>query len=1591
MSASSRLSLTLASVLLISLVCLAAADSTPASISTPSCDRSGNVVNNLKGIPRLNAKAKLINSDLGTYTWYTCTAANSSDCDWYNPFEGGVKLSNLYGGQPAVDSPENVIQGYGVLVAFAIVMALLSLVIGLSICIGRYCCCCIRGGTCGKRWPTIKTRCCGIQPNLVTGQMEYSPRERWCARSYMWLFVIFTVVWILMSYGAGTGSIPSSMKAIANSPEPLIQTLQGLSVPIRDLIVGLSTTTLVQLVDSVRDAVSNTTDLNALVNNMTCIVNLTSAGKLPNVTVLSSVITALSNEVSAINATLASTSTVLTGVNAQIANVTDSIVAIEDDTWLLDGSIAAGVASLKAINDSLAVLAVLSANISNPDTGAPYIISSLNGTSTALPNSTAVSDATTDLTELVNPNSYTFTQTDQVQQLLEAINTSYSTSPDYSQTATDLVDMEADIAYVNQLDIFATIDNQVDDAQYDIANISASILAINGSINAVALQVQSFDFTAPTTLLLAINGSTSQLPAVFATLQWQLGLVQPLLGVLPCFYAAVWAAESFNVTLVQLPPEFNSIVTLGPTLNSTLTSAISTVDEVQAEITTFQLQLAAFNISTYLQQLSTMQSLAANHIASLTSGSDVAMLNSAYGQAQSADFSGVDQLMTLNSTMNDIAFNSTLVDSLDVLEQAKLAAESLMAVIIPDLYHINNYGYCSDDGLQCTVDTQCTAPATCLSTPAVTSTPKTQRCAANGVSDCTDDVDCGPSDHCIVDTNRYSWLRDNITLIQYATPESDVVNPLVDQLNAVMEQTDPSTNGLSSVDSTISATVDSLDSVSLSDVNATLMSLTASLTTFNTAGVQSEVDSVQSALGEVDLASAQSTVDSLSSSIDEVNDDVGDLIQAQQLVTAIRDLLFYQLPIYLEAIDQANLLQAYSDGGLTAMATAVLQLVDNSTAFINNTDFITPTQLTTTLLTTDIKHYLDVLSTPAYSHYGPVYFIAMLAYKDKTLDLSTYPSNDLSRFNKDVNGNSYANDSYCLSSECIDSTIDYYTGTDLKTVSSGSVPLSISAIHALSIPLVIPAVIALLGLLSSLMYRSAAWASCCSSCTACMIFVVMPIIFVLAGIVWPLLVVGVSDVCSGGVSIGNQYIRAQAPSLCTNTLSGTITADNQCYINPATNVSVTFDIAAVYASIAGSSCSATNDPMATIFAQLSSTVSSYPVDKIDDAIDNINDGSSAIRIRPTLINIARAAAQSSGALFTTTIGTVGEQLGCGALSATFEDVKAAFCCTTATTLYWAVGAWYLIAFTMLLCGWQAALLGRKRFANQIWGPGRMQHTLTLHTAVVALEGWCGKTYTDCTVCLCVCCPSCLLCLAEVVPLVNGDALSHANMSSAPAAFTVGDQQQLADQPTAGYESNPDYMQQPMDDGQQAYYGTQQPTGDYYQPQQQQHMEQAQAQSGYETRVPGLAEEQSLVGTSRAGSKPGSRAASRQASRQGSRQASRQGSRANSRRPSQVRTENGPLAVVVHDAESNYGTMSEERMSPIMHDDQHTDIASSSAYTAMYPTLDRSSSVASEPEYQYQQPGHSPDLRGQALLAGYPDQSPSPIPTTPSALHDEDDD
>ena len=1309
---------------------------TPPSVSTPSCDKSSSVVNDLHHLPRLNFEAALISPDLGAYDWYTCTTDSYGDdsCSWFDPFSS---FAALYSSAPSSSSPVNLLQSYGVYVGVGLFFALLSLVLGVGLCLGRYCCCCVRGGTCGKRWPTVRTRCCGLQGNLLTGAMEYSRRERWCARSYLALFIVFTVVWILMSYIAGTASLPSSMKAVANAPAPLVSTVQGLAVPVRDLIVSLASHTVVDLVTAVNATIAGAVDLTALVADMTCIVDATAPGMLPNTTLLLSVLAGLQSSLAGVNATLASAPVVLSSITAQVANVSGGIAGVETDVSQVGASIATAVTAMQAMTANLATLSTFSSNVTDPVNGARPIASDLSNTTTALPNAIAASTAQTDLSAVEGAGGYNVAQLQAMEGNLASINASYTTSPDYAHTGRSLAQLQADVQALDAANVFGAIQAQVAVSQAALANISAVVVATNASLYALVQQVGGLNVTGPVQLLVAINGTAAAVEGLLTVVDGQLALVSPMLGVLPCFFSALDMAEAFNASLLQLPSDFDAVVTLAPTLNATVYSALGSVAAVQGQVGALQTQLLNLSITAYLNEISAMTAQASAASAALLTGPTSGLLTSALNSTQSANFSGVNQLTQLNATINAIPFNASLNAALVQLQQFKANALSLLALILPDLAQLTTYGYCIDTGARCAANSDCSVSHSCQSIPSPnTATPTTKRCMLAGNVPClSGDVDCSSAgDRCLVDPTRYTELMTNITAIQLVTPPSSQTAALVAQLNLALAQASPQGSGLAPINATLTSTVATLQAIDLSVVNASLASVSSSLTTFDVSSALSQIAAVQSALTSVDLTSAQDTASSLASSLDEVYADLADLQQAQQLVSTLRELLYSQMHVYLADISEANLLAAYDSGGLTAMAGVLLRLVDNATLYLNNSQYLAPTNLSS-LITPDVAHYLDALSTPVYSQHGPLYFIGALALKSQTLDLTAFSEAQTQRVDVDVDGNDYPNGTYCLTTACVDASVDYYTQTSLKTVSAGAIPVTVSGVQALSIPLFIPSIIVLLSLLSMLCFKSRRWASFCASCSACLMFGSMAVVFLLVGLAWPLFVLGVADACNGGASVGNQYVLTQAAQLCGD-LSGTATG-TLCTVSQY-NVTFTFDVADVYQSVIGDTCSAAHDPLQSTWQQIASTVGSFPQTKADEAIDNLNSGSGEIRIRPALLDVVYAAANSSGQYFEAAVVEAGELLGCAPLSAAFQDVKGSVCCDTATTLYWAIGGWYFIAFTMLLCGWPAAVLGRKRFANDIhgWGPGTLPDTHGMGGSRVECGALCADAEAAFAPCAC---------------------------------------------------------------------------------------------------------------------------------------------------------------------------------------------------------------------------------------------------------------
>jgi len=108
-----------------------------------------------------------------------------------------------------------------------------------------------------------------------------------------------------------------------------------------------------------------------------------------------------------------------------------------------------------------------------------------------------------------------------------------------------------------------------------------------------------------------------------------------------------------------------------------------------------------------------------------------------------------------------------------------------------------------------------------------------------------------------------------------------------------------------------------------------------------------------------------------------------------------------------------------------------------------------------------------------------------------------------------------------------------------------------------------------------------------------------------------------------------------------------------------------------------------------------------PVTTVNTFLNNMNNGS--LSMRPVLQNDFRDAAQSSSTYFTEFISQLSTTLNCQGLYGIYAPVRTSFCCDTTAAIYWIIGSWYMIGWSMLICGCGANILGRKRFAKELWG------------------------------------------------------------------------------------------------------------------------------------------------------------------------------------------------------------------------------------------------------------------------------------------------
>ncbi len=589
---------------------------------------------------------------------------------------------------------------------------------------------------------------------------------------------------------------------------------------------------------------------------------------------------------------------------------------------------------------------------------------------------------------------------------------------------------------------------------------------------------------------------------------------------------------------------------------------------------------------------------------------------------------------------------------------------------------------------------------------------------------CTSDAACG-GDTCLYIEADFISGRDQLNV--YAA--APALSPPPPALSASLRSSQASTESvdLSSAQASVPTFKSSLQSLDAPGVLADLNSTRASLqpealgidsARADAADAQSKVQFDFSSLSSssADLNATLADVDDLRSTVQQVDDGVDQLVvflyEPSGLADTVRRL-------------QADRLRAVAaQDGTSDMLRDVTRTLDDTLDTLNsiyanitaagNDSSLLDTSLEQELEDTNSLDRVDAVTSDRYSRHGPYHFLAALQTPPDepcsadafvcAVDPETTPTEGGGVF-RNKNGRLWDEDRRCITLSCINNQIDEWNKGPLTDSADFSelLPLAISRESATFLPYLIPLFMALVAALPLCIWKGAKWQRwpmcastwCIAACT--------PIIFaVIGGLLFPLIIAG-HDVCRGGANAAHTAASAYPEGFCVNVVGGSYNASTQlCEISALGDSNpVEVDVAGTIGAVLGD-CSRFDSVLDQVYDSLRDTARDTPIDETDGFIADSQGSDGAVR--PQLASDLRAGAGNASVVAVEFVSQLEAALGCTALNDRgVAPFKEAMCCGVMDSFYWLVASWYLIGFTMCLCGWPASLLGYKRLPNTLWG------------------------------------------------------------------------------------------------------------------------------------------------------------------------------------------------------------------------------------------------------------------------------------------------
>ena len=1276
----------------------------PSDLTCSTCPTSSSHANSIHSLPRVTSSAHSTSANLGAYTWYTCDPSGLS-CQSY--FDTSDPPSSSLSPNHSPSSPDNYTQSLLAYTTFALACALLCTAAILTLFTLRYCTHTATGGLVGNRWPTARPEgkatltspLIGYAEQPGGGELRYPTWERWAARLFMLLSVALLWAWVAVGWWAGGKDLQGQLGNVVESPQPLMAAVQQTGGGVGVFVQSLGDEVLAGLVDNVTRQLTADVDLPALVSQLGNISGRVQA--LPTVDALQGVFTALQGSTSAITATLSAAIPPFTAGFSNLSTVDSltSAIAASSSTYV---STSVPLPTILAWVSSNTTTLVRFCNLlqsgSSTDT-IPVIAAGLTDYS-AVPSISAVANLTSALTLLINSSATSFPASSRLP-LLSQLNSLYSalqTVPPYSSISAE---MGIYNSYAGVILTYGSALNSytfMTQATAIINTLTPQLTSLLSNYTALTpyLSPATFNYTAQVALLQAMNATLAQLPSL-AALTSAIQVIPNLASVIPLLSAAASPLSIFTSQYLSLPNASTLIPLYISLLNSSLPAAEAQFSLAQTQMQTFLTSAQTLNSSNAagLQGLAPLTSTLST-LSATSPSSFVAYIPTLLQAFASLNFtSTIPALQALQAALVPSIFSLSTVtayasvgSNIGAIEQFVLANNADIAAW--------SHGYCqTSTSTLCASSTDCPSNSSCLNIGV-------KRCAANPSTPCNTTSACPSGDRCLIDATTYTAFVGLLNSLWQSGP-SVALNA---QLLASMSNVSAAIAAVqpfawqAPVSAALPVIAATPSAAALANSSAAAVAVVSSYnSSLTTAAYSSLLQSVQS----INYTAAFTAVQLVNASLSRLSQ--GNYSQQLQQTGAVLSVLSTFLYTVWPANISASLAPAYlsslaqQDDGLVALSTSLALTLTSLTSFLATSPALSVLAVDGLAQTTTIRAYLHLLYSSSISQYGAFHYFASLFDRftnaSRIINASLTPQN---RWDVDPSGAVYPDARVCMTDTCLHNSIDWYYTQPLSTTTSHSVHVAPQTVTG---PLLLlPFLLGALGLASLLAWRSYPCSKALASLTACLTFCAVPLLFILAGFAFPLAMLH-GDVCYGGANVGYQYVQAKQDAACTSFLGGSGTATD-CVVG-IDSLNATVDIAALLHTVATGQCApGTANAFDALFASLSSSATTWPATRVATVASALSN-SSAIIIQPTLHTLLTTTASNASTHLLGLISTLNSTLSCDRLQTDLLSIQSSFCCSLASSTFWALSVWFLLAFTLCCCQGPAAVMGRKRFAERLVG------------------------------------------------------------------------------------------------------------------------------------------------------------------------------------------------------------------------------------------------------------------------------------------------